>query len=148
MDPDIFALGAHLYQQVEAGESCCTGTGCDDLDVRQGLAGELQRIGDGCGNDDCRSVLIVVEDRDVHLGAQLALDFETFGRLDVFEIDAAEGGLECRNGGDHIVDAGRVDFDIEDVDIGKFLEEDGFAFHHRLRRQRADVAETENGGAV
>ena len=35
-----------------------------------------------------------------------------------------------------------------EVDVGKTLEEDGLAFHHRLRRERAEIAEAENRGAV
>jgi hypothetical protein len=39
-------------------------------------------------------VLVVMEDRDVHARLELTLDLEAFRRLDVLEIDAAEGGLE------------------------------------------------------
>ena len=38
--------------------------------------------------------------------------------------------------------------DVEAVDVGELLEEDRLAFHHRLRGERADVAEAEDGGAV
>ena len=43
---------------------------------------------------------------------------------------------------------GGVDLDIEHVDAGEFLEQDGLALHHRLGGERADIAETEHGGAV
>ena len=39
-------------------------------------------------------------------------------------------------------------FEVEHVDAGEFLEQDGLALHHRLGRERADVAEAEHGGAV
>ena len=44
--------------------------------------------------DDGRAVLIVVEDGNVHLLLEPLLDDEALGRLDVFQVDAAEGGLE------------------------------------------------------
>ncbi len=33
----------------------------------------------------------------------------------------------------------------KDVDAGEFLEQNGFAFHHRLGGERADIAEPEHG---
>jgi hypothetical protein len=41
-----------------------------------------------------------------------------------------------------------VDLDVEHVDAGELLEEDGLALHHRLAGQRADGAEAEHRGAV
>ena len=47
-------------------------------------------------HDDGGTVLVVVEHRDLHPLAQLALDDEAFRRLDVLEVDAAESGLQRR----------------------------------------------------
>ncbi|MNU62082.1 hypothetical protein D3C71_512980 [compost metagenome] len=93
-------------------------------------------------------MLVIMENRDIHLFAQLAFHLETFRRLDVFKVDAAEGGLQRCDGGNHVVDAGRIDFDVEDVDTGEFLEENGLAFHHGLGGERADIAKPENCRAV
>ena len=46
------------------------------------------------------------------------------------------------------VGVARVHLDVEHVDAGEFLEEDGLALHHRLAGERADIAEPEHGGAV
>ncbi len=89
-----------------------------------------------------------MEDRDLHAVAQFALNLETLWRLDVFQVDTAERRLQR---GDDVAQLFRivfVDFDIEDIDAGKFLEQHALAFHHRLRCQRADIAKAENGGAV
>ena len=59
------------------------------LDV---AAGEVHRVDQAGRGDDRRAVLVVMEDRNVHQLAQALLDDEAFRRLDVFEIDAAEGG--------------------------------------------------------
>ena len=40
------------------------------------------------------------------------------------------------------------DFEIDEVDVGEALEQHRLAFHHRLGRERAEVAEAEDGGAV
>ena len=46
------------------------------------------------------------------------------------------------------VDIGRVDFQVDGIDIGEALEEDRLAFHHRLGGQRAQIAQAQDGRAV
>src|SRR5271166_4814360 len=94
------------------------------------------------------ATMIAVEYRDLHSPAQLGLDAEAFGGLDVFEVDRPKGRFE---GGHHIaksVRVRRVDLDVEHVDAGKFLEQDGLALHHRFAGKRPDIAEAEDRGAV
>ena len=93
-------------------------------------------------------MLVVVEHRNVHALDQPGLDLEALRRLDVFEIDAAEGRLEPSDGLDERVDVGLGDLDVEYVDAGEALEQHGLAFHHRLGRERADIAEAEDRAAV
>ncbi len=42
----------------------------------------------------------------------------------------------------------RIDFDVEHIYVGEALKQDGFTFHHRLARQRSDIAQTEYSRAV
>ena len=93
-------------------------------------------------------MLVVMEHRDVHPFPQGCLNGKAFGGLDIFQIDPAEGGFEQGDSLDELFRIGGVYFDIEHVDIGEFLEQDGFAFHHRLRSQCANRAQTEHSGAV
>ena len=120
----------------------------DDLHVLELLAGELERVQERGGGDDRGAVLVVVEDGDLHPRLELLLDVEALGRLDVLEVDAAERGLEAGDALDELVGVLLVDFDVEHVDVGEPLEEDGLAFHDGLAAERADVAEAEHGGAV
>ena len=93
-------------------------------------------------------MLVVVEDRDLHAFAQLALDVEAVGGLDVFKVDAAERGFQRGNDLDQFVRILLVDLDVEHVDARELLEEDALALHDGLAGQRADIAQTEHGGAV
>src|SRR5262249_28433027 len=79
---------------------------------------------------------------------QLTLDDEALRRLDVLEVDAAEGRLEARDDVDELVRVALVHLDVEDVDPGELLEEHALAFHHRLRRQWPDRAEPQHRGPV
>ena len=120
----------------------------DNLDLVDLLADDLQAVEHGGAGNDRGAVLVIVEDRNVHPRLEFLFDVEAFRRLDVFEVDAAERRLE---GGDHVDQLVRVvlgQFDVEDVNTGEFLEQAALAFHDRLGSQRADIAETEHGGAV
>ena len=86
--------------------------------------------------------------RNAHALAQFLLDHEALGRLDVLQIDGAEGGFQAGAEFDQFMGIQLVDLDVEDVDPGEFLEEHGLALHHRLHGERADIAEPEHGGAV
>src|ERR1700722_8488435 len=73
---------------------------------------------------------------------------EAFGSFDVFKIDGAKGWLQQLADLNDIVRIVRVDFNVEDVHVGEALEQNGLALHHRLGRERADVAETEHGSSI
>ena len=111
-------------------------------------AGELERVDQAGGRDDRGAVLVVVEDRDVHQLAQALLDDEAVGRLDVLEVDAAEGGAEIAHAVDELVDVLGVDLEVDGIDVGEALEQHRLAFHDRLGGERAEIAEAEDGGAV
>ena len=145
---DVLDLQPHRDQQVNAGQSRRAGTGGHQLRLRQRLALQQQPIAYGSGDGDGGAVLVVVEDRDFHPLAELGLNRETLRRLDVFEVDGPEGRLQR---GDHVAEfrgIEDIDLNIEDVDAGEFLEQDGLALHHRLAGQGADIAQAEHGGAV
>jgi hypothetical protein len=93
-------------------------------------------------------VLVVVEHGDVERLLQLLLDDEALGRLDVLEVDAAEGGGHEADGLDEGVGVSVSSSMSIDVHVGEALEEDRLALHHRLGGERAEVAEAEHRGAV
>ena len=49
---------------------------------------------------------------------------------------------------DELVDVLGVDLEVDRIDVGEALEEHRLAFHHRLRGERAEIAEAEDRGAV
>ena len=146
--PDILALQPHIEQHVQAGDAGRAAAGRDELDPPQVLAEQVHAVDDRGGDHDGRAVLVVVEDGNVHLRLQPVLDQEAVGRLDVLQVDGAEGRFEPPDRIGERVGVALADFDVEHVDIGEFLEQDGLAFHDGLGRQRADIAEPEHRRAV
>ena len=92
--------------------------------------------------------VVVVEVRNIHQLAQAFFNDEALGRLDVFQIDAAERGAEVFDGVDEFFRVLGVDFEIDGIDVGEALEQHRLAFHHRLGGERAEIAEAEDRGAV
>ena len=89
-----------------------------------------------------------MEHRNVHVLAQLFLDDEAVGRLDVFKVDAAEGGTEIAHRVDEGVRVLGIDLHVDGVDIGEALEQRRLAFHHRLGRECPEIAQPQDRGAV
>ncbi len=85
---------------------------------------------------------------NVHQFAQPFFDHEAVGRLDVFQIDAAECRAKIAHAVDESLDIMRVDFDVDGIHIGEALEQHGLAFHHRLGGERAQIAQPQDRGAV
>jgi hypothetical protein len=110
--------------------------------------GKGHRIQHGGGGNDGRTVLVVVKHRDGHLRFQLFLDVKTVRRLDVFQVDAAEGGFHQPDGTNEFFRIGGIHFDVEHIDVGKSLEKDRLAFHDRFAGQRADIAKAQYGRPV
>jgi hypothetical protein len=67
-------------------------------------------------------MLIVVEHRDVEELAQLLLDDEALGRLDVLEVDAAPALAEKPHAVDELVRVLGRYFEVDRVNVGKALE--------------------------
>ena len=144
----VVRLDAEGDGELGAGVGRGAGAVDDDADILDLLADEVEGVEQGGRGDDGGAVLVVVEDRDVHGLLQLFFDVEALGGLDVLQVDAAEGRLQELAGLDDLVRILGLELDVEDVDVGEALEEDPFPLHDRLARQRAEIAEAEDGGAV
>ena len=145
---DVVRREAHRLDELDAGDAGRAGAVADELGRLHVAAGEVQRVDQAGGGDDGGAVLVVVEDRDVHQLAQPLLDDEALRRLDVLEIDAAEGGAEEFDAVDELVGVLGVDLEVDGIDVGEALEQHRLAFHHRLGGERAEIAHAEDRRAV
>src|SRR5690606_19514364 len=149
VDPEgSLDLCTHANQQLHAGSGRRTGAHANDFCLFQRLAGNFQCVEHASRGHDRGAVLVIMEYRDIALLDQRALDFEALGRLDVLEIDAAEGDGDALDRIDKGLRALCVHFDVEYIDTGEALEQYAFTFHHRLGGQRAEVAQAKNGSTV
>ena len=92
-DKNVLARDAQLDEQAQAGQRRSTCARGHQLDLFGVFADHLQAIEQGCAHHNGRAMLVVMEDRNLHAVAQLALHIKTIRRFDVFEVDAAKGGL-------------------------------------------------------
>lgn len=89
-----------------------------------------------------------MEDWNVYFVLECCFDYEVFWCFDVFQINVVEGWFEYGNCVDEFVDVGFVYFDVENVDVGEFFEQDCFVFYYRFGGQWFDIVEIQNGGVV
>ena len=101
---------------------------------------QLKGVEETGRRDDGGAVLVVVHHGDVALLFKTTLDFEALGSLDVLEVDAAECRCYRFHHLDEFFGVFLIDFDIEAVDTGKYLEQQAFALHHRFAGESAYIA--------
>src|SRR5690606_21594989 len=145
---DVVLAHAQFDHQLDRGDTGGAGTDAHDDDVLDFLLLQGQRIEQAGAADNGGAVLVVMEYRDITLLLENAFDLEAFRRLDVFQVDAAKGDVDAGDRINEGLRALRLDFDIEHVDTGEALEQNTLAFHHRLGRQRPQVAQAQDGGAI
>ena len=104
------------------GETRSPGAVEHNSDAADIFAGQFQRIQQGGAGDDRSSMLIVVEDGNLHGLAQRLFDVEAVRRLDIFQIDATECGLEQLAHFDDFVGVVGVELNVEHIDIGEAFE--------------------------
>ena len=144
----MVAFDAHRLDQLGASDRGGASAVHDDPDVRELAIGQQAGVDQPGRRDDRRAVLVVVEDGDVHPLAQRLLDDEAIGSGDVLKVDPAEARLEQFDRVDEPLRVLGLHLDVDGVDVGEALEQHRLAFHHRLRGQRAEIAEAQDCGAV
>ncbi len=145
---DVAFVGTQRHEEFGAGDGGSASAIDYDVDVLDFFANDVEGVDECSPADDGCAMLVVMHDGDVELFFESFFDFETFGGFDVFEVDATEGGRNGFDGFYKIVNIGLVDFDVEHVNVGKYFEEESFAFHDGFGGFGSNVAETEYGSAV
>ena len=93
-------------------------------------------------------MLIVVEDGNVALFLQLALDLKAAWCRDVLQIDAAKAAGDVVDGLHKLVHILGLDTERESVHVAERLEEHAFALHDGHTGLGTDVTEAQDGAAV
>jgi len=131
-----------------AGNARSAGAVKDHADLADVFPDDFQSIQQRCARDDGRSMLVIVEHRNLHRLAQGLLDLKAIGRLHVFQVDSAECRLKQLAQLDDLFGIVAVHLDIKHVHVGKSLEEHGLALHDGLAGEGSDVAESEHRRSV
>src|SRR6516165_6811844 len=76
------------------------------------------------------------------------VDYEAFRGANILEVDAAPALAEQLDAVDDLVGVLGGNFEIDRIDVGEALEQHRLAFHHRLGRKRAAIAQAEDGRAI
>ena len=145
---DVLVFHAHGLHQPQRGDASGTRAVQNHLHFADLAARDLAGVDQAGRADDRRTVLVVMKHRDVQQVLQFRLDAETVRALDVLQIDAAVGDADVLDHRDDLVDVGAAHLHVDGVDVGEALEQHPLAFHHRLGRQRPQIAKAQDRGAV
>ena len=139
---------AHCFDQFRA---CNRGSACaitNNLHILKVAPGKPAGIDEPGRRDDCGAMLVIMENRDVHLFAQRLLDHKAVRCRDIFQIDAAKGRFQKLNRIDEAFRVLGLNFNVDRIDVGKALEQHRLAFHDRFRGKRAKIAHSKDRGTV
>ena len=141
-------LHAEGTVELAAGDAGSARAHDDDAQIFRLAAADFAGVEQRRAGDDGGSVLVVMEDGDVHFPLELLFDVEAFGSLDVFKVDPAEGRLQRLHHGAEFVGIGLAHFKVKHVHVGKEFEQHALAFHDGLAGHGPDIAKPEDGSAV
>ena len=85
-------------------------------------------------------MLVVVHHWDVERALQSFLDIETLRGLDVFKVDAPEGWGNFLHRLAEFLRVFLVHLNVEHINASVYLEQQAFAFHHRLSAHCPNVS--------
>ena len=109
---------------------------------------DLQRVHQCRGDDDRRTVLVVMEHGNVTDLREALLHLKATRRGDVLEVNAAERTGEEVDCPHQFINILRLDTERESVHVGKGLEERALPFHDGHPRLGTDIPEPEDRRAV
>ncbi len=119
---DIFTFDAERHVKIGAGDGSRTGSGNNDFTRGYFSSGQLAGVDKPRSGNNRRTVLVIMENGNIHFFFQAFFNIKAFGRFDIFQIDTAE----CRlKGFDDLTNFFRVFFgklDIEHINIGKHFK--------------------------
>ena len=72
------------------GDTCRTGTVYYNLNLADFFLNKFKRIDKCCGNNNCSTVLVIVEDGNIADFFEFALDFKATGSRNIFKIYSAK----------------------------------------------------------
>ena len=145
---DIRRIKAERLGEIETCDAGGAGAVADEFRGFDVAPGQLQGIEHSRGRNDRRSMLIVMEDGNIHQFAQPLFDDETFRRFNILEIYAAECRPQIAHGADELLDILGVDLEVDRINVGEPLEQRRLSLHHRLRRERAEISQSQNRRAI
>ena len=91
---------------------------------------------------------VIMKDRDVHPFLQFLFDDEAVRSFAILQVDTTERRLKSCHGFNKFLRIQLIDFDVENIDIGKLLQQYRFALHHGLGSQPADIAQSQSRSAI
>jgi hypothetical protein len=119
-----------------------------DLDILNILLLDLERVDETSEAHDGSTVLIVMENWNVHHFLELLLNIKAVWALDVLQVDTGEAWRKILDTVDEIIWVLGVDTEVNTLNSSEFVEQNRLSLHDGLGGQSADIAEAQDCSTI
>ena len=133
------------FDNCDSGSSC---SGSNDLNVFDFLANNLQRIDHTCKCNNCSTMLVVMENRNITALFQLLLNLKASRCGNILQVYTAEASSQKANGLHNLIYILASNTKRNSIYITKLFEQNAFALHNRHTSLWTDISKSKNSGTV
>ena len=137
--------GNKKFDNRDSGSSC---SGSNDLNVFDFFANNLQRIDHTCKRNNCSTMLVIMENRNITALFQLLLNLKTSGCGNILQVYTAEASSQKANGLHDLIYILTSYTKGNSIYITKLFEQNAFALHNRHTSLWTDISKTKNCGTI
>ena len=137
--------GNKKFDNRDSGSSC---SGSNDLNVFDFFANNLQRIDHTCKRNNCSTMLVIMENRNITALFQLLLNLEASRCGNILQVYTAEASSQKANGLHDLIYILTSYTKRNSIHITKLFEQNAFALHNRHTSLWTDISKTKNCGTI
>ena len=137
--------GNKKFDNCDSSSSC---SGSNDLNVFDFLANNLQRIDHTCKCNNCSTMLVVMENRNITALFQLLLNLKASRCGNILQVYTAEASSQKANGLHDLIYVLASNTKWNSIYITKLFEQNAFALHNRHTSLWTDISKSKNSGTV
>ena len=141
-------LKAHGNKKFNNRNSSCSRSGSNDLNVFDFFANNLQRIDHTCKRNNCSTMLVVMENRNITALFQLLLNLKASRCGNILQVYTAEASSQKANGLHDLIYVLASNTKWNSIYITKLFEQNTFALHNRHTSLWTDISKTKNCGTI
>lgn len=141
-------LSSISFKQSRDSESCCTCSSDNNLERSKFFFGNLQSIDQSSKNNDSRSMLIIMKNRDIEPFFELFFNIKAVRSSNIFQINPSKTRSNTLYGRNNFIRILSVQHEGNRIYITKSLEQHSFPLHHWQSCKSSDISKSQNSTSI